>query len=115
MKYISTTIGTDSGEKGFLVKALMALLFFIPRANPDFEKLYNNVRLWWIEVDDKSGTPEREIGFDENNIPIVAAPFHDNYGLWTDSPVTFQDNNYDLIKSEDFEKVWNQFEINWNK
>ena len=57
----------------------------IPAANPDFENdYYPRTRTWWIELDDR-GVPQREIGFDENAVPIVLGPVGQNYGFAVDN------------------------------
>lgn len=65
------------------------LTFWIPRASPYYETNLNHIKYWYIEVDKDSGTPQREIGFDNINRAILFAPTDKNYGLWTDSPAKF--------------------------
>ncbi len=90
-KFIVTYLATESftPETTWQKAVRKFLEFFIPKANPDFDELYDSVRKWWVEIDEKSA-PCREIGFDVNNNPIVIGPFGENHGLWTDSNVTFK-------------------------
>jgi hypothetical protein len=88
MIYFSTKEATGWKEKdlkGWRVRLLYILLFFIPRANPDNEALYPKVATWLLEVDE-AGIPKREIGLDSEGQPLFAAPDRRNYGLWTDNP-----------------------------
>jgi hypothetical protein len=63
---------------------LARVLFRIfPQANPDFESSYARVSYWWLEIDEKDQV-QREIGFDGDHLPVVLAPFGDNFGIFTD-------------------------------
>ena len=58
LKYIKTTLATGAFPKiSWWKKGIMKFLLFIfPIANPDFEHLYESVNLWWLELDDNTGT-----------------------------------------------------------
>jgi len=81
----------------------------LPAANPDFECLYGEVKRWWIELDERTRCPTRELGFDENGLPIVAAPWEGNRGVWTDSPVVLDWNDHPGVAPADFEAAWQRF------
>ena len=61
----------------------------IPAANPELETYYQKTRKWWLEVDDE-GKPQREIGFDAEENPIVLGPIGRNYGFLVDSSVDWK-------------------------
>ena len=88
----------------------------IPVANPDFESIIGEVRSWLIEFEADSYYPNREIGLNELNEPIMIMPWKKNYGYWTDNNLVIEDFRHhfltvDISKSE-FEKYWNLFEKN---
>ena len=114
MFYGSTKEATDWNEKelnDWKVKLIEALLFFIPRGNRDNEKLYPQVRLWLLEVND-DGTPNREVALNENKEPIFSAPNERNYGLWTDSPTIFGTDSLEPIEQSYFEEMWQRVNKN---
>ena len=86
----------------------------IPKANPDFDGKLQRVRQWILEVDDEEGTPDREIGLDENGNVIMIMPWRNNYGFWTDSNVRVDDLAKSLemqfVDGQEFEKLWNEFD-----
>ena len=64
MHYGITTEGanfTDDLMSDWRIRVLKAVLFFVPRANPDNERLHPKVRSWALELDDQ-GWPQREVG-----------------------------------------------------
>jgi hypothetical protein len=83
-----------------------------PTVNPDFENLYPSVRQWWVEVDD-SGIPQREIGFAEPSVAVVAGPLGGNAGFWTDSTVVFNRKEHEAVEEAAFEEAWSRFESSW--
>lgn len=80
----------------------------IPAANPDLEHLYEETITWWLEVDE-NGEPQREIGFNKENEPIVLGPIGENYGLLVDTGKAW--DNWEYEKPE----LKNEFEFIWNK
>ena len=98
--------------KDSLTKVLTTI---IPKANPDFDDKIRDVRQWILEVDDEEGTPEREIGLDENGKVVMIMPWKNNYGFWTDSPVQIDDlaktHEMNFVDKEEFERLWTAFEI----
>jgi hypothetical protein len=108
MKYLKTKFATDWPEKSWKEKLIYGVLFFIPRANPDYENRMYLVKSWLIEFLETDGEllPWREIALDENENPIFAGPDKRNYGFWLDTNMTFKDFEGQLINKEEFEKNW---------
>lgn len=101
--------------KNNIVKTLTTI---IPRANPDFEHLLDQVEFWKIEYNKRENATWREIGFNKDEISIVAMPLVDNYGFWTDNHLTLDDyDRFDPtpITKDVFEKDWTEFERNMKK
>lgn len=94
------------------------MLFFIPKANPDFENLIDDVSEWQLEIDGETGLPDREIGLDVNGQVILIMPWRENYGFWTDNNITvdyFKEHfKVTEITSEEFENNCRFFETNHN-
>jgi hypothetical protein len=116
MPFISTTLGIRSAPRktpSFFRRRVEAVVrAVIPAANPDFDKLFPSVTLWWIEIDTQ-GIPQREIGFNSSGEPIVIAPFGENFGYWTDSPMSFAVSEHEAVSSQAFQTMWSQFESDW--
>ena len=110
MIYVKTTLAIGPWEEPIWWKKIIIniLTFLIPKANPDFDHLYKNVRLWWLELDENN-YPQREIGFDENNTLLVAAPIGNNYGFFTDSGESIESSDYELIEQYQFINAWEEF------
>jgi len=110
---IETTLATEPRkpeEAGWIAAGLeRALRATLPAANPDFERLHGSVRKWWVEVDEE-GVPQRELGFDQSGRAIVAGPFGENFGFWTDSNMKFTVDEHQPIAAERFEAAWRAFE-----
>ena len=107
---------TESWLKRTIENSLTKILTtIIPKANPDFDGKITNVKQWILEVDEEDGTPEREIGLDDNGKVMMIMPWKDNYGFWTDSPVQIdelaktQETNF--VDKEEFERLWTEFEL----
>ncbi len=107
MLYVSTTLATDFGSDPWQVRLIRVLLFFIPRANPDNERLYRFVRKWYLELDDSS-VPVREIGIGASGEVLFCAPDARNCGFWTDSSQKFSENRLTQISAAEFETMWKQ-------
>ena len=104
MRYLQIDVGPWSGKP--LPWWCRLLRKFIPAANPDIEQLYVITRKWWLEIDD-NGQPQREIGFDSNNTPIVLGPVGNNYGFLVDSSTDWTGSERDSAEAEkEFEKTW---------
>jgi hypothetical protein len=109
MIYGSTILATNFGPDSWQVRLLRALLFFIPRANPDNEPLYRHVKRWYLELDD-SGVPVREIGLGPDGAPLFAAPDERNFGFWTDSTETFPKDQFSPVLPDEFERLWHEIQ-----
>jgi hypothetical protein len=102
--------GTTKNQRTFGEIIVRLFTFWIPRASPDYETNLDNVKYWYIEVDKNSGTPQREIGFDNINRAILFAPTDKNYGLWTDSPVNFTWTEHTTVDKEVFNDIFEALE-----
>ena len=111
MAVIETVLAT-SGTREAPPRAMRALIWvltrLLPLANPDFEDRYPEVAKWWVEID-PAGVPRRELGLDADGRPIVAGPFGENFGFWTDSNMVFEAEEYPTVSSDLFEAAWSSF------
>lgn len=111
MFYGSTTEATDWDEQEmncWQVKLIKALLFFIPKANPDIEKLYPQITTWLVEVGEDS-YPQREIALDKEGLVLFCTPDERNTGFWTDMGVQqFPKSKFNSITKEYFESLWHE-------
>jgi len=111
MYYGTTTLATDFTEetmRNWKVRVIEKLLFFVPRANPDTEKLYPQVRIWVLELSDE-GWPQREIGIGDNGVPLFFAPDSRNTGFWTDmAEKKFELSELEDLAEEEFARMRNQ-------
>lgn len=94
-----------------LVKTIMTTE--VPMANPDFGNKIDKVAFWLIEFENDSYFPNREIGLDRFEKPIMIMPWGKNYGYWTDNNLVIENfrshfETVDISKGE-FEKYWNLF------
>ena len=110
MRYLEIKVGPWSKEPSpFWYRVLQK---FIPAANPDLEKYYDETQVWWLEITD-NGEPQREIGFDAKGNPIVLGPIGNNYGFLIDSSIDWSDSNEDSEEAvKNFDKQW---AIVWDK
>ena len=108
MPYLRTKMSTDFQPKSLGDRVVGALLFFIPRANPDYEPKLHLVREWLVEFD-QDGRPDREVGLDAIGSPIVAGPNRRNYGFWLDTNMLFKDFAGEPVTKELFEAQWSRF------
>lgn len=110
---LNSLLPKDGIVKSYLKRIAERILFLIfPKANPDFEKLFNKVESWEIEYDVEENCVLREIGFDKYNQVILATPLNNNYGFWIDNNFTLEDfNRFDHIEipEEEFENNWKNF------
>ena len=97
-------------------KILGAILFFIPKGNPEYDEIIGDVAEWQLEIDTSDNLPNREIGKDINGKIILIMPWRDNYGYWTDNNITidyfkehFKATNMDKLE---FDKNWDAFAKN---
>jgi hypothetical protein len=109
MQYGITTEGTDFTEEmlaDWRIRLWKAILFFVPRANPDIEPLYPLVRSWALELSDE-GWPKREVGLDASGKPLFRAPDHRNTGFWTDmARRQFDQAGVEPISKAAFNELW---------
>jgi hypothetical protein len=91
----------------------MALIFFIPVGNPNFEDKIEEVVQWLVEFEDNKQYPNREIGLDIFQQPIMIMPWRKNYGYWIDNDLLLDDfkSRFKAIEitKEEFENHWQQF------
>lgn len=84
----------------------------LPLANPDFTKRIFEVKFWYLEFEDESDPPSREIGF-INDQPIMVMPFRGNCGYWVDNNMNLEDFK-STFKTEKISEVeFNQIWDNW--
>lgn len=111
--YGTTTLATnftDEMLRSRKVRIIKALLFFVPRANPDIEKLYPLVRKWALELSD-DGWPQREVGLDGHDAVLFRTPNANNTGFWTDMAAKqFARTEVDEISADQFEQLWKSLE-----
>jgi hypothetical protein len=105
MRYGSTTKATRFGPPDWRIRFIRAVLFFVPAANPDAERLYPKVKTWLLEIG-SDGAPVREVALDEEGAVLFRAPEGRNVGFWTDSDAKFSELDLVAISSEQFEGFW---------
>jgi hypothetical protein len=107
VRYLRIEIDEPSGAPSWGEKLVHAALkALLPAANPDLEKLYERVRVWWLEIED-TGEPIREIGFDIEGQPIVLGPVGTNVGLLVDASDDWSHSEADSSEARaNFDKVW---------
>jgi hypothetical protein len=90
------------------IRLIRILLFFIPRANPDYDSKMYLVKSWLIEFIEFKGelVPWREIALDDTGKPVFAGPDGRNYGFWLDTNMKFEDFDGDIIEKDEFEHYW---------
>jgi hypothetical protein len=92
----------------------MLLISVFPSGNPRFDDEIENVKEWLIEFKDGNQYPNREIGLDILQQPIMIMPWRRNYGYWIDNHLLLNDFklmfNTVEITWEEFENHWDQFE-----
>jgi hypothetical protein len=95
------------------IRIIRMLLFFIPRANPDFEKRMDYVAEWLLEIDTDDNSVVREIGLDKFGRVIMILPLRKNYGFWLDTDMGLDDfiKNFDAVYTDKsaFESKWDEF------
>ena len=101
-------------KKSWLRKAFVNILTkILPKANPDFDDIIDEVKWWLVEFETETGIPQREIGLDIEGKIIMKMPYKKNYGYWTDNNLLLDNfKEYFAIEEIDkasFEAVWNLF------
>ena len=97
---------SDSQQPGWFVRLIQRVL---PAANPDFERFYEQVVMWHVEIDPTTGEPMREVGLDANERVVAIGPWRDNHGYIVDCGGTFVAVEYPQIATEQFEREWNGY------
>lgn len=115
LKFTDPDTRTDKTKRSWWKRFTeTALTSFIPVGNPNFEKDIEKVKFWLLEFKDGNQYPNREIGLDILQEPIMIMPWRKNYGYWIDNNLVLNDFksifNSTEITEEEFEKFWNQFE-----
>jgi hypothetical protein len=109
MRYGITTAATNFSEvtlNHWRVRLLKVVLFFIPRANPDTERLYPQVRQWALELSD-DGWPQREIALGVSGDILFCTPNDRNTGFWPDmARRQFKEDELRTISPEEFHALW---------
>lgn len=109
MRYGITTAATDFSEaklNDWRVRLLKAVLFFIPRANPDTEHLYPQVKQWVLELSD-DGWPQREVAVGASGNVLFRSPDNRNTGFWLDmARRQFKDEELRSVSSDEFHSLW---------
>jgi hypothetical protein len=107
--YGITTLATDftvAELRHWKVRLVKALLFFVPRANPDIEILYPHVKRWALELSE-DGWPQREVGLDDCGTTLFRTPNDRNTGFWTDmARRRFERTELQEISATEFERLW---------
>ena len=89
---------------------LSILKSIIPKANPDYDDVIPKVNQWYLEFENESSLPSKEIGIDSNGIPILKMPYKNNYGYWIDNNLDYQyfSAKFDTaaITKETFLQAW---------
>jgi hypothetical protein len=107
MHYGITTEATDFAPHDWKARLVGITLWFMPRANPDFEPLFPQVRKWLVEIDE-SGRALREIAVGSEGTPLFAAPDERNFGFWTDSSKVFSRSELAPLSALEFEELWSR-------
>jgi len=103
---IEATDFTDQMMSDWRDRLLKIIFFFVPRANPDNELLYPQVRSWALEIDE-DGWPQREVGLDSTGKPLFRAPDHRNTGFWPDMAARqFHADEVKQISEREFNDLW---------
>lgn len=105
----------DNPIQRVMMKAWVSILKkAIPKANPDFDDIIDEVQYWLIECDNVTGIPEREIGLNKEGEVVLKMPFKHNYGYWTDNNMRMDDFKKHFVLAEigkeSFEHYWDLFD-----
>ncbi len=94
-------------KDGFVSKLLSQIL---PCENTESVKLYEQVEKWFLEIDSKSHSVTREIGISADGELIIIGPFESSRGLWTDSNISINPDDYESLTAYEFAKCWAEAE-----
>jgi len=113
IKFVDDSSGVKPNKIDRLkIKLVSTILFFIPKANPDYDGKIGDVLEWQLEIEEKSKLPIREIGIDRSGKVLMIMPWQRNYGYWTDNSLTLE-LFISLFKATSISK--DEFEENWEK
>jgi len=111
IKFAGGPLAPEAKKKNLWRKRIVkTLLFFIPKGNPDFDTLIDDVAEWQLEIDSIDHLPNREIGIDIKGQVIFVMPWLDNYGYWTDNEIKL---DYFKAHFKAFEIEKAEFDKNW--
>jgi len=66
IQFDAPTSNRQTKKDGLLKKIFVGILTkIIPKANPGFDDIIDDVKYWVLECDNESGIPQREIGLDK--------------------------------------------------
>lgn len=105
----------DNVGKSMIKKAIIGIAsLVIPKANPDFDKLIDEVEEWLLEYDNEGDFVNREIGLDQTGKAIMRMPWQKNYGYWIDNNLKLNDFSTQfattIVDKQTFENYWAEFE-----
>ncbi len=92
----------------FTLRLISAMLV----QNPRLAALRDEVREWWLEVDDSDlySPVKREMGFSSEGTPIIGYPISraifPDYGGAFDGPEGIGGHPYPEVSKQDFEAAW---------
>lgn len=114
IKFTTTPADPDTKKKNrWRIKLFTTIFFFIPKANPEYDDLIDDVAEWQLEINPIDNVPKREIGKDLNGNTILIMPWRDNYGYWTDNNITIDyfKEHYSAtnINKTEFVNNWDAF------
>jgi len=111
----SDTPATPEERKEFrrMSRIMYAIFFFIPKANPEYEHLINDVAEWLLEIDSADNLPIREVAKDSNGKTLFIMPWRRDYGFYTDNTMKLdffiEHHQAIVIDKTEFDKNWNEF------
>ncbi len=112
MIYISIKIECSKKTKKTNTVVEKVLSFFLPKANPDFDKEIDLVSQWLLEFEDEDSIPNREIGLSSKNKALMKMPYKNNYGYWSDNSLTYSDfkKSFSVLPVNEglFNKKWKE-------
>ena len=109
-RYIKYTDKIDFKQGGFFTNFISKVF---PKPDPDFDSKFEHIDIWYLEIEPKYGLAHREIGLSKSREPIVFGPFKSYRGLWIDSLVKFNADDFENISKDEFEKNWSEIEAKY--
>ncbi|MES2593500.1 MAG: hypothetical protein V4608_16575 [Bacteroidota bacterium] len=113
IKFRDTPSTLEEKKKSLRVsKILYTILFFIPKANPEYKKFLDDVSEWLLEIDPVDNLPIREIAKDTSGKILFIMPWRNDYGYWTDNNIK-TDYFMEYFKASIIDKA--EFNNNWDE